>query len=159
VPVVDRRVVLPAPAAQVWARATTVEGIAYELAPWLSMTVPPGLRGKTLADRDDVLGEPLGKAWVLLGGVLPVEYDDMTLVDAGDLWFHERSRMLTLGWWEHQRSVRPLTEDACEVHDVLTFAVRRGLAALPGADAFTTRIVDALFAHRHRRLTAAFPRA
>ncbi|KAA1424638.1 hypothetical protein FE697_001550 [Mumia zhuanghuii] len=157
-PVVDRRVVLPAPAAQVWARATTPEGVTFELAPWLSMTVPPGLRGKTLADADGVVGRPLGKAWVLLGGALPVEFDDMTIVEIGDLCFHERSRMLTLGRWEHQRAVRPLTDDACELRDVLTFSVRPGLAAVPGVDGITTRIVDALFAHRHRRLAAAYPR-
>ncbi|WP_262851161.1 hypothetical protein [Mumia quercus] len=156
-PVVDRRAVLSAPAEQVWARVTTPEGIADELAPWLSMTVPPGLRGKTLADRDAVVGGPLGKAWVLLGGVLPVEYDDMTLVDVEETCFHERSRMLTLARWEHERSVRPLTDEACELRDVLTFTVRRGLAALPGADALATRLVSALFSHRHRRLVSAFP--
>jgi uncharacterized protein YndB with AHSA1/START domain len=33
---------LAAPAAQVWAAATTPEGINDELRPWLTMSIPPG---------------------------------------------------------------------------------------------------------------------
>lgn len=40
---------LPLPAATVWARAMTPEGINYELAPWLRMTMPERLRARALA--------------------------------------------------------------------------------------------------------------
>lgn len=149
--VVERRTGLAADAATVWARVTTPEGIAHELRPVLRMTVPPGLRGRTVEDLEPQLGRPLGKAWLLLLGVLPVEYDDMTVValEPGRS-FHERSRMLSLRRWEHERTVVPVGT-GCVVHDRLVFEPRLAILA-PVA----RRVVGALFAHRHRRLAAAF---
>ena len=138
------------PAAEVWARITTPEGIRHELRPVLSMTMPPGLRGRTLDDAPEVLHRPLGKAWLLLFGVVPVDFDDMTLVgfEPGSR-FHERSRMLLLPRWEHERTVTP-DGDGCVVHDRLTFEPR--LARLPGVRRLVTVVVGWLFSHRHRRL-------
>lgn len=139
--------VVPAPAERVWARATTAAGIRHELLPVVLMTMPPGLRGKTLDDAGDLLGKPLSKAWLLLLGILPVEYDDMTIIgfEAGRE-FHERSTMLTLTPWEHRRTITPEGDHEARVRDELTFTPR--LPGLPVA-----AIVRALFRHRHRRLT------
>lgn len=144
--------VVPAPAADVWARVTTFEGVRDELRPYLSMTVPPGLRGKTLADADEVLGQPLGKSWVLLFGLLPVDYDDMRIVghEPGG-GFHERSRMLLLPRWEHQRTVAPDGDGATRVCDVLRFQPRIFVPAR-----LVEAIVRVLFTHRHRRLARRF---
>ena len=142
------------PADAVWARATTPAGIRHELRPLLSMTMPPGLRGLGVEDAVDRLDEPLGKAWLLLAGVLPVEYDDMRIValDPGRR-FQERSTMLLLSRWEHERLVTPLGHGACEVRDRLMF-VPRVLAGRPVVRRVAERLVAALFAHRHRRLRA-----
>ena len=142
------------PADEVWARVTTPAGIRHELRPVLSMTMPPGLRGLGVGDAATRLGEPLGKAWLLLGGVLPVEYDDMRIIalEPGRR-FHERSTMLLLSRWEHERTVTPLGADACEVRDRLTF-VPRVLAGRPVVRKAVGWVVAALFAHRHRRLRA-----
>lgn len=138
------------PAARVWSRVTTPEGIRHELRPLLSMTMPQGLRGRTLDDAADLLDRPLGKAWLLLLGVVPVDYDDMTIVDfEPGRSFHERSSMLLLRRWEHQRWVLPTGEDSCEVSDRLTFEPRLRLLG-PVA----RRLVGALFGHRQRRLAA-----
>ncbi|WP_205474726.1 hypothetical protein [Nocardioides sp. SYSU D00038] len=145
--VVERRVVLPRPAAQVWARVTTPEGIADELRPVLVMTVPPGLRGRSIAEGDALVGRPLGRAWLLLLGVLPVEYDAMTLVSVGARSFHERSTMLSLRRWEHERSVVEVDAARCEVVDRLTLEPRWAPLG-----AVACRVVGALFSHRHRRL-------
>lgn len=144
-----------APAGATWARVTTPAGIRDELRPWLSMTMPPGLRGRTLADADDLLGRPLGRAWLLLGGVLPVEYDAMTLValEPGRS-FHERSSMALLSRWEHERTVTPESSGSCTVRDRLVLVVRRPVRLLPGHARLVTAVVRALFAHRHRRLAA-----
>lgn len=145
--VVERTSTVPRDAAEVWARVTTPAGIRAELLPWLSMTTPPGLRGRNVGDAADVLGQPLGKAWLLLFGVLPVDYDDMTIVGlVPGRSFHERSRMMLLSPWEHERTVTP-TDGGCVVHDRLTFVPRLGVVG-PVA----RRIVGALFGHRHRRL-------
>lgn len=143
-----RRSVLPLPADLVWERVTTPEGIQDELSPILRMTMPPGLRGRTLADADALAGRPLGKSWLLLFGVLPVDYDDMTLAEVGERRFHEQSRMLLLPSWQHEREVVPVS-GGCEVTDRLTFDAR--LAFL---EPVARRIVELLFAHRHRRLAA-----
>lgn len=141
---------LSLPAERVWERMTTLEGIRHELGPVVSMTTPPGLRGRSVAEAGEVLGRPLGRAWVLVLRVLPVEYDAMTLValEPGRR-FHERSSMASLRRWEHERTVEPCGEHACRVSDRLTLEPRRGVPL-----AVARRVVAWLFRHRHRRLRA-----
>lgn len=149
--VVERSSVVPLPAEQVWQRVTSPEGIRDEFRPVLSMTMPPGLRGRGLEDADDVVGRPLGKAWLLLLGVLPVEFDDMTLAALGPgRRFHEVSRMGMVAHWEHERSVTETGPAACEVSDRLTFRPR--LDRLPLVRRLSAALVGAIFTHRHRRL-------
>ena len=140
-----------APAAVVWERAITEEGINHELRPWLRMTMPRGLRGATI---DDVaVGEPLGRSWILLGGVLPVDYDDLCLVEVEPgRRFLERSAMLSMRMWQHERIVEPAGPGACEITDRLGFELRRPLRWVPGSRRVARAIVSFLFRHRHRRL-------
>ncbi len=147
---------LAAPAREVWDAAVSEPGIDYELRPILKMRMPRALRGRTI---DDVaVGEPLGKAWLLLFGVLPVDYDDFSLAERGPGFrFLESSTMLSLSRWTHERSVDP-AGGSCVVRDRLTFEVRRPLGALPGMDGLAGRIVSFLFGHRHRRLAARYGR-
>jgi ligand-binding SRPBCC domain-containing protein len=148
---------LPAAAEDVWARAVTPEGINDELRPLLRMTMPRSLRGGTISEVP--LGEPLGRSWILLFGLVPVDYDDLGLAERGPGFrFLERSTMLTMSSWEHERSVRPVGE-GCEVTDRLTFRLRRPLAAVPGFAGLARAIVARLFAHRHRRLARYWARA
>jgi hypothetical protein len=128
----------------------TPEGINHELRPLLRMTMPASLRGKTIEVVP--LGEPLGRSWILLFGLVPVDYDNLGLAERGPgLRFLERSTMLSMNSWEHERTVTP-AEDGCEITDRLTFMLRRPLAAVPGSDRLARAIVARLFAHRHRRL-------
>lgn len=152
--VVELRSRLPLPADRVWERVTTPEGIGHELRPLLSMTIPRRLRGQTIADAARWIDQPLGRAWLLLGGVLPVEYDDLRIiaVDPGRS-FHERSRMLSLRQWEHQRWVTPLEDGGCEVRDRLS-ATPRVFGGSAATRLLVSRIVTMLFKHRHRRLQA-----
>lgn len=157
--VVELRTPLAAPAAEVWTRVTTPEGIQDELHPWVGMAMPPGLRGRTLDDSADLLHRRLGKAWLRLLRVLPVEYDDMQLVGLVEgRAFHERSRMLSLSLWEHERSVEPLPETGagCLVADRLTAVARAPLARIPGSHRLVRTVVTVLFRHRHRRLVRRF---
>ena len=141
---------LPAPA--VWDRVTTPAGIRHELRPLLSMTMPPGLRGRSLGDAAALIDRPLGKAWLLLFGLLPVEYDDMRIValEPGRR-FHEQSTMLLLSHWEHERTISALDAGTCEVRDRLTF-LPRVLAGRTVVRKVAGWVVSSLFAHRHRRL-------
>jgi hypothetical protein len=139
------------PAARVWARAVTEEGITAELAPILRMTMPPGLRGRTVDDVE--VGVPLGRSWILLGGLLPVDYDDLCLAELEPgRRFLERSSTLAFRVWQHERVVEPEADGSCRVTDALGFELRPAIAWIPGAERLAATIVDALFHHRHRRL-------
>ena len=90
----------------VWERASTFEGVNDELRPLLRMTAPARVRA--LDPSEVVLGERIFRSWVLLFGVLPIDFDDLTLIalEPGR-GFHERSRMLSMKVWEHERSLEP----------------------------------------------------
>jgi ligand-binding SRPBCC domain-containing protein len=147
--VVERQSVLVAPPEEVWERVSTFEGINDELSPVLRMTAPASVR--LLDPAEVVLGERLFRSWVLLFGVLPIDYDDLTLIalEPGR-GFHERSRMLSMRVWEHERTLEP-DGAGCSVRDRLSFEPR-----LPGTGPLLERTVRAIFAHRHRRLRRAF---
>jgi hypothetical protein len=135
-----------------WERATSPDGINDELRPWLRMTVPSGREGMTIADAP--LGERIGRSWIRLFGVVPVEYDDLCLVELEPgRRFLERSSMATLSVWQHERIVEPIDERTSRVTDRLGFELRRPLALIPGSARLVAAIVAALFGHRHRRLT------
>lgn len=149
--------ILPAATEEVWARAVTPEGINDELRPLLRMTMPSSLRDKTISEVP--LGERLGRSWLLLFGLVPVDYDDLMLAERGPGFrFLERSTMLSMSEWEHERTVRAMGE-GCEVTDRLTFQLRRPLAAVPGSARLAGAIVARLFAHRHRRLASYWGRS
>ena len=139
--------VVAADPATVWDRIASVEGVNHELRPWLRMTAPPGVDG---IDLDTV---PLGRRWfrsrVLLFGVIPVDYDDLTLIELEPgRRFLERSKMFSMRVWQHERILEP-EGSGTRVTDRLTFTPRRGIS-----HALAKRVVRFLFRHRHRRLAA-----
>ena len=137
----------------------TPEGINDELRPVLRMTMPKGMDGATI---DEVpVGETLGRSWILLGGVLPVDYDDLCLTElevpanlkgSDPFRFQERSRTATFAVWSHERIVEPAGEAECAVTDRLEWEMKPLPARVPGADRLARAIVGFLFRHRHRRL-------
>lgn len=140
---------LSAPAELVWQHATDMGGVNGELQPLLRMTVPAGLAGATIADLP--LGRRVGRSWLLLFGMLPVDFDDLTIAERGPGYrFLEKSAMLTQSCWEHERLVRPL-DGGCTVTDRLRW---RGRIAPLGA--LYRLAVPILFRHRHRRLRRRF---
>ena len=155
--VVEHESVVRAPIAEVWARITDPRGINDELAPVLAMRMPRAVRGMSI---DEVpVGVRLGRAPLLLFGVLPVEFDNLTIanMERGRR-FHEKSSMVLLRRWEHERELQPLPSGGTRVHDRLTFEVRAPLSHVPIVAAVARRAVAGLFAHRHRRLARHFDR-
>jgi ligand-binding SRPBCC domain-containing protein len=149
--VIERESVVDAPADEVWRRVVTPEGINDELHPVMTMSIPRGAAGMTI---DEVpLGAPIGRAWMRLFGVLPFDYDHLTIVDVKPgRSFHEESTMLSMRLWRHERSVIPDGERAI-VRDRLTFQLRAGLRL---ATPVIAAGIGALFSHRHRRLQRHF---
>jgi ligand-binding SRPBCC domain-containing protein len=139
-----------APAEAVWERATTAEGINAELMPIVRMTLP---RGVGRLDPESVpIGRRIGRSWILLFGVLPIDFDDITLVrlDPGR-GFLERSPMLTQRLWEHERTIEPQAAGASLVTDRVRFEPKLRLPAGTLTPLFRT-----VFRHRHRRLRRHF---
>jgi ligand-binding SRPBCC domain-containing protein len=140
---------LDAPAELVWERISTMEGVNDELRPLARMTHPPGV------DRLDPalaeLGEPAFRSWVLLLGLLPVDYDDITIVrlDPGR-GFLERSRLGTQRLWEHERRIEP-SGGGCVLVDRVGHEPR-----LPFAERLQSALLRQVFLHRHRRLRRRF---
>jgi ligand-binding SRPBCC domain-containing protein len=140
---------VPAPPERVWERIITPAGINHELRPWMTMTVPRGI--KRLDPETVELGRPLGRSWVLLFGLLPFEYDDITLIELEPgRRFLERSPMLSQRSWQHERIVEA-DEGGSRVTDRVRMEPRLGLPAAPLRPLFR-----AVFRHRHRRLRAWF---
>lgn len=141
---------LRADADAVWAVATRPEGINREFRPWLRMTFPRRLQALTPATVP--IGERLCRSWILLFGVLPIDYDDVTVVSIDPpRGFCERSSMLTCRVWGHERAVEPLPDGGCRVTDAVHFTPR---ALVPGG--LVRLIVGAVFRLRHRNLRRDF---
>jgi hypothetical protein len=136
--------------ATIWDRVTSPEGINDEMRPYMRMTVPPGFDG--LGPESVVLGEPIGRSWVLLFGLVPFDYDDLTLIELepGSR-FLERSRMLSQRVWEHERTVVPEGEGRCRVTDRIRWEPR-----LPIPARLLRPLFGWFFGHRHRRLRRHF---
>ena len=137
---------LPVPAGTAWEHATSFEGVNHELMPMMRMTAPKGFR--SLDSGDVVLGQRLFRSWVFLFGLIPFEYDDLTLVELEPgRRFLERSPMMSMKLWQHERIVEPDGSGGCTVTDNVTFEPRM---------AFMRRLARAIvgfqFRHRHRRL-------
>jgi hypothetical protein len=125
---------------------TTPEGINDEL---MRMTIPKALRDATVADV--AIGEKLGRCWMLMLGVIPVDYDDLTIAELGPgERFLERSTMLTQSVWTHERVIEP-HEGGSRVTDKLTWEGR-----LRPFGAIYSVAVPILFQNRHRRLRRHF---
>ena len=133
-----------------WQHATSFEGINHELMPLMRMTAPRHIHA---LDPDSiVLGQKLFRSWVLLFGLIPFEYDDLTIIELEPgRRFLERSPMMSMKLWQHERIVEPDGQGGSTVTDNLTFEPRftfmRPLAR---------RIIAFQFRHRHSRLRARF---
>jgi hypothetical protein len=141
---------LNARADQVWSEVTTFRGINAELMPILKMTAPRDWKERSL---DEVRpGQELFRSWLLLFGVVPIDYDDLGIFEVGPGYrFLERSQLLSAAPWEHERLVEQVTAGSCRVTDRVRFAPRwTPLGPLLGW------FVPRLFAHRHRRLRGRF---
>lgn len=131
------------------AHCASPEGISRELRPWFRMTFPADV--SMLTEDNITLGKPLGRSFMLLFGLLPVDWDDVTLIELEPgRRFLERSSMASQRVWEHERIIEPL-DAGTRITDRLRWEGR-----FPGAAAVFDVVVPRLFAWRHRQLKKLF---
>lgn len=131
-----------------WGHAITPAGVNRELRPLFRMTFPAGASDLTDSWKP---GERLWRSWLLLLGVLPVEYDDVSFaeVEAGRR-FLERSSLLSQRLWEHERVIEP-DAHGCRLTDRIRFEPR-----LPWLGFLYGLAFEAVFRLRHRNLRRLF---
>lgn len=145
--------VLDAPAATVWSRVSTMDGVNAELAPWVRMTHPATLH--SLAEAQDLVGRVAFHSWLLAGGWIPFDRHALRLAsvdergDGGG--FVEESTSWLQARWRHERDVESLGAQQCRVTDRLLIVPR-----VPLARPIVARVVPWLFERRHRVLAETF---
>ena len=124
-------------------------GINDEFWPLFRITAPRSLREHGLAEVE--LGKRICRSWVLLLGVLPIDYDDITLIRLDPPnGFLECSRMLSQRSWQHERTLEQLPQ-GCLLTDSILYQPR-----LPIPDIALRTVYRRVFGHRHRRLRRRF---
>ena len=131
-----------------WRHAVSPSGVNRELRPLLRMTFPSGISDLTDSWRP---GERLFRSWLLVAGVVPIEYDDVVFeeVEPGRR-FLERSTLLTQRVWEHERIIEPASQGS-RVTDRVCFVPK-----VPWLSAFYGSVFKAVFRWRHRKLRGLF---
>lgn len=132
-----------------WEIVTTPAGVNREFWPLLRMTFPRGADSLVSAWQP---GRTLFRSWILLFGLLPVEYDDIAFVEVEEgRRFLERSEMLTQSLWQHERTIFA-DANGCRIADRVAFASR-----IPALEPLQGMIFRAVFRYRHFRLRRLYP--
>lgn len=133
---------------EVWEHAVSPHGINRELSPLARMTFPAGAENFS---EHWTAGQRLFRSWILLGGFLPVDYDDISLVEVeSGRRFLENSQMLSQKKWRHERTIDP-TPRGSRVTDRVTFEPRISILG-----PLYSPIFKAAFSLRHRNLRRLF---
>lgn len=149
----QRSSALPVPAAMVWARVVTPAGINHEMRPWMTMSVPR--RAVDLTIDNVEVGVPVGRAWLRLFGVLPFDYDHLSIVELEPgRRFREESTMATMRLWVHDRTVEPSADGSGSVVTDRVELTPRWWIRWAGPMLQT--VLEQFFRHRHRRLVTSF---
>ena len=127
-----------------WKAIVSPPDINAEFRPLLKMTFPRGMDDVTAGWQPGVIRF---RSWILLGALIPVEYDDLCFVEVEPgRYFLERSAMWTQALWEHRRELTPHA-DGTYLKDTVTFEPR-----LKAMGAICLTLFRWIFRWRHSRL-------
>ena len=130
----------------VWQHMTSIAGVNREFFPLLKMT--GSRKYQRLDDHSEMLGKQLFRSWILLFGIVPVEYDDLCIIElVPGKKFVEASSMLMQKKWRHERSIEALPDFGSTIEDHICFEARFPILA-----PISYPIILALFKYRHFRL-------
>jgi ligand-binding SRPBCC domain-containing protein len=131
---------------KIWDWITSAKGISAEMWPYFKMTIPHGITNIT--NLKITLGQRLFRSYIFLFGFLPIDYDDMTLIELKNkVGFIEESPMGSMRLWRHERHIVDCPEDSSVLVlvDHITFEPRHFSHLIAS---FIFRV----FQHRHRVL-------
>lgn len=140
---------LHAPPTEVWRLAGTMAGVNQELFPIARMTYPAD---QVRIARDSMpLGRRAFRSWILLFGIIPIDYDDIMFTkfypEGG---FVEQSTMLSIKTWRHERTLE-VTQVGCLLTDYVSLVPR-----IPITGPLFYLLGRALFRWRHAYLRRTF---
>lgn len=137
--------ILPIDKEKLWHAVTNMNGVNYELAPLVRMTVPKTYKGFTISDAP--LNQPLFSSLILLFCYIPVDLHRFKLekVVVNER-FEEYSNTLIHRFWQHTR-ILTTVKKGTRIEDRLTFQPR-----LPLLGYFLLPIFQLVFRNRHRKL-------
>ena len=139
--------------AQLWTGVTAMSGVNAELMPIMRMKLPKEFRDDPSL-RSMPTGVTLGRCWVLLGGVLPIDFDDIRVMEVQEgSRFLESSKTLSTTVWQHERTMGQTDDGGAWITDRLSYRLRPHMRPLRRP--FHT-MMGALFTHRHRRLARRY---
>jgi hypothetical protein len=141
---------LHASAGDVWAHATQMAGVNWELSPYVRMTVPRRAKDMTIGDAP--IGIVAFRSVLLAFTVVPFDVHAFQL-DAvtPPHGFVEESTSLVQRRWRHERTITATADRECEVIDTIAVDPR-----LRCTEPLVAAVVRFLFRHRHQRLRTRF---
>ncbi len=141
-----------APKDEVWRQATDMRAVNLELHPLLRMTYPKRLQD--LNEAVTPLQHQLFRSWVLLFGVLPIDYYDVNIVAfEPESRLLERSTTLNFRLWQHERIIECVPSGA-RIMDRIIASPRVGCLG-----PLFREFVRYLFILRHKNLLKRFGEA
>ena len=133
----------------VWDSINTFNFVNYELSPIMKMTTPNEFRNKKLEEFP--INTTVFRSWILLFGVIPIDYSDVRLVYVKrTIGFEERSEMFSSKEWNHRRTLIS-TKYGCRLVDRIRFNPRNQIVGI-----FIFVLIKILFFNRHKRLRKKF---
>ncbi|MBN2499276.1 MAG: hypothetical protein JXB38_00835 [Anaerolineales bacterium] len=122
----------------------TMQGVNFELAPFVRMTAPKEWAARPIAEWPT--GEVLFTSVLLLSGFIPIDRHRFMLKATSASRFEEHSSSLLMKHWGHTREIRP-AESHVDVIDALSFQTR-----IPLLGSLLLPVYKFVFSYRHRRL-------
>lgn len=122
----------------------TMEGVNYELSPWLQMSAPEEWQTKPI--KHWPINREIFKSWIRLFGFIPVDLHVFKLIETSEKGIKECSSSIINKYWKHDRTILKL-DAVSTVRDSLEFHPRLYFLRF-----ILKPLYKSVFIHRHYRL-------
>lgn len=139
---------MPKGARELAAELLTMDGVNFELGPWLKMTAPPEWQARSFPEWPE--NQVLFSSKILLLGFIPFDSHWFKFESVGPRGFSEQSSNIMNRVWAHQRSITT-TESGTLVRDEVRYQSKISFVG-----ALFLPIYKLVFANRHRRLKSKY---